>query len=109
MQKKSPWKKQKITDLIWMSWGSSGLMYSASIIRVAGTPIYGENCQVDGSGNPQKKDVGIIGYYGTNTTYRNYLFIQTGIEGAGAESLAVRRAWISQEFINASITYYADE
>ena len=55
MQAKSPWVIQQITDLLWQNWGSSGLMYNSEITRLHGTPIYGINCQVDGTGNPQQK------------------------------------------------------
>ena len=108
MQAKNPWYVQQITDLIWLSWGSEGLMYNSNIARLPGTPIYGINCQVDGAGNPQQKPLGIIGYYATNTTYHNYLFIQTGISGTGSDFLNQRRQWINEHFADASIRYYID-
>ena len=108
MQAKSPWVIQQITDLQWRNWGSEGLMYNYSITRLPGTPIYGINCQVDGTGDPQKKPVGIIGYYATNARYPNYLFIQTGISGSGPDYPKQRRQWINEHFVDASIRYYID-
>lgn len=98
--------RKRVADILFASWGTEGLMYHSGLTnRKAGTKIIGINCQTDGTGNPQQKDVGIIGYYGTNVTYKQYLFIQTGIVGSGAAGQEERREWIRTNFKDAIIIY----
>lgn len=93
LQQNNKFVKVRIADLTWEDWDfNKGTMYNTKLTdRKAGTAIIGINCKTDGTGNPQTKPSDTIGYYGTNATYKRYIFIQTDISGRGVEKRAERR------------------
>ena len=107
------WVTTKVGTIIWNNWGSGGLMYATlnyntSVSpsgRVAGTTLYADGMVADGTGDPQRKDVDILGYYGTNVNYPHHLFIQTNIAGSTIDDRDRRRAYINDNFGNVNIVF----
>lgn len=101
------WCKVNITSLTWAKWGNIGLMYNnhTGTPRKANTIMYSNNATVDGTGDPQKKEKGVIGYYLKDVRYPSYLFIQTGIDTSTVDGVNNARTYINETFADTYIVY----